>query len=186
LNVLGAENARVSFPWVRSTTKSQGGRPFSAQHTNAVRRPDSAARASEFGTVKRRTPKRTLTVSGPVAHLDRAPDYESGGREFESLRARQHLAPTYRTKNTAVLRNLQGTELVPILRLMHSCIGQWLAPGLATGMVAIDIVQELPNPYDRLKLEIVGSCFALGPRFWEFATTFTGVRVRRIGAFFEI
>src|SRR5580704_2983653 len=25
----------------------------------------------------------------PVAQLDRAPDYESGGREFESLRARQ-------------------------------------------------------------------------------------------------
>ena len=28
----------------------------------------------------------------PVAQLDRAPDYESGGQEFESLRARQHLA----------------------------------------------------------------------------------------------
>src|SRR5215212_9049681 len=27
----------------------------------------------------------------PVAQLDRAPDYESGGQEFESLRARQHL-----------------------------------------------------------------------------------------------
>src|SRR5271168_4234023 len=26
----------------------------------------------------------------PVAQLDRAPDYESGGREFESLRARQY------------------------------------------------------------------------------------------------
>ena len=25
----------------------------------------------------------------PVAQLDRAPDYESGGREFESLPARQ-------------------------------------------------------------------------------------------------
>ena len=46
-------------------------------------------RAGELGTVKRRTPKRALTVSGPVAQLDRAPDYESGGREFESLRARQ-------------------------------------------------------------------------------------------------
>jgi hypothetical protein len=30
-------------------------------------------------------------------------------------------------------------------------------------MAAIDIVHELPNPYDRLKLEIVGSCFALQP-----------------------
>src|SRR5665811_275846 len=84
----GPKDARVSFPWARSTTKSQGGRPFSAQHTNAVRRPDSAARANELGTVKRRTPKRTLTVSGPVAQLDRAPDYESGGQRFESVGAR--------------------------------------------------------------------------------------------------
>src|SRR5262245_20422213 len=28
-----------------------------------------------------------------VAQLDRAPDFESGGREFESLRARQKLSP---------------------------------------------------------------------------------------------
>jgi hypothetical protein len=30
-------------------------------------------------------------VFAPVAQLDRAPDYESGGREFESLRARHVL-----------------------------------------------------------------------------------------------
>ena len=30
--------------------------------------------------------------NAPVAQLDRAPDYESGGQEFESLRAR-HLTP---------------------------------------------------------------------------------------------
>jgi hypothetical protein len=29
------------------------------------------------------------TKNAPVAQLDRAPDYESGGQEFESLRARQ-------------------------------------------------------------------------------------------------
>src|SRR5215831_6446899 len=29
--------------------------------------------------------------SAPVAQLDRAPDYESGGQEFESLRARQQI-----------------------------------------------------------------------------------------------
>jgi hypothetical protein len=28
-------------------------------------------------------------AQAPVAQLDRAPDYESGGQEFESLRARQ-------------------------------------------------------------------------------------------------
>jgi hypothetical protein len=57
-----------------------------------------------------------------------AATYKSGGQEFESLRARQHLAPTFRAKNTVILRNLQGTKLAPILRLMRSCIGQWLAP----------------------------------------------------------
>src|SRR5207248_1301105 len=32
----------------------------------------------------------------PVAQLDRAPDYESGGQEFESLRARQQLERSVR------------------------------------------------------------------------------------------
>lgn len=32
--------------------------------------------------------------SAPVAQLDRAPDYESGGQEFESLRVR-HLIFSY-------------------------------------------------------------------------------------------
>jgi hypothetical protein len=34
-----------------------------------------------------------LAKDAPVAQLDRAPDYESGGQEFESLRAR-HFATT--------------------------------------------------------------------------------------------
>src|SRR5476651_1069048 len=38
----------------------------------------------------------SVPVSAPVAQLDRAPDYESGGREFESLRARHHLATIQR------------------------------------------------------------------------------------------
>jgi hypothetical protein len=33
--------------------------------------------------------RRLKPTQAPVAQLDRAPDYESGGREFESLRARQ-------------------------------------------------------------------------------------------------
>ena len=32
-----------------------------------------------------------MLARAPVAQLDRAPDYESGGQEFESLRARQQL-----------------------------------------------------------------------------------------------
>ena len=35
----------------------------------------------------------------PVAQLDRAPDYESGGQEFESLRARHYLASRFRAEN---------------------------------------------------------------------------------------
>lgn len=31
----------------------------------------------------------SMACCAPVAQLDRAPDYESGGQEFESLRARQ-------------------------------------------------------------------------------------------------
>ena len=32
--------------------------------------------------------------SAPVAQLDRVPDYESGGRRFESFRVRQHKGPS--------------------------------------------------------------------------------------------
>ena len=58
----------------------------------------------------------------PVAQLDRAPDYESGGWEFESLRARQkketgHLTAGF--QNSASLCYLYGqfskySELLPL------------------------------------------------------------------------
>jgi hypothetical protein len=44
--------------------------------------------------------------SAPVAQLDRAPDYESGGQEFESLRARQSFLKVIRTLS-------QSPALVP-------------------------------------------------------------------------
>jgi hypothetical protein len=43
-------------------------------------------------TARRRLGLAVAALKGtraPVAQLDRAPDYESGGQEFESLRARQ-------------------------------------------------------------------------------------------------
>src|SRR4051794_33843264 len=40
--------------------------------------------------------RRPLRPCAPVAQLDRAPDYESGGREFESLRARHFSMPKLR------------------------------------------------------------------------------------------
>lgn len=33
----------------------------------------------------------SMACCAPVAQLDRAPDYESGGQEFESLRARHSI-----------------------------------------------------------------------------------------------
>ncbi len=38
------------------------------------------------------SPQIAATWYAPVAQLDRAPDYESGGQEFESLRARHFYA----------------------------------------------------------------------------------------------
>ncbi len=37
-----------------------------------------------------------VCIGAPVAQLDRVPGYEPGGREFESLRARQFLCGTVR------------------------------------------------------------------------------------------
>ena len=48
----------------------------------------------------------------PITHnVAGAPDYESGGQEFESLRARQHLATAYRAKIIGLLRDLQGSRI---------------------------------------------------------------------------
>src|SRR3982074_841766 len=44
-----------------------------------------------------------LAKNAPVAQLDRAPDYESGGQEFESLRAR-HFGTELGTLKPTVLR----------------------------------------------------------------------------------
>src|SRR5262249_43682258 len=41
-----------------------------------------------------------LRPAAPVAQLDRAPDFESGGQEFESLRAR-HFGPEPGTRKPA-------------------------------------------------------------------------------------
>ena len=53
-----------------------------------------------FGCVSARWDIIFVLAQAPVAQLDRAPDYESGGQEFESLRARQQ-TPT----NTPFLRS---------------------------------------------------------------------------------
>jgi hypothetical protein len=52
--------------------------------------------------------------NAPVAQLDRAPDYESGGWEFDSLRARQtpsQAAVSYRIAAYTTLASLSSTAL---------------------------------------------------------------------------
>ena len=46
-------------------------------------------------------PVTPAAASAPVAQLDRAPDYESGGQEFESLRARHFPSRPARRLGTA-------------------------------------------------------------------------------------
>jgi hypothetical protein len=49
-------------------------------------------------------------AQAPVAQLDRAPDYESGGQEFESLRARQHYTGPFHAPGGAfALYQTQGS-----------------------------------------------------------------------------
>ena len=52
-----------------------------------------------------------MASRGSITHgVAGASDYESGGQEFESLRARHYLATTYRAKITGLLRHLQGSQ----------------------------------------------------------------------------
>jgi hypothetical protein len=53
-------------------------------------------------------PRRLSSIlAAPVAQLDRAPDYESGGQEFESLRAR-HGYVTHRQHRKNLIINRFG------------------------------------------------------------------------------
>src|ERR1700733_3431047 len=49
-----------------------------------------------------------LAKNAPVAQLDRAPDYESGGQEFESLRARH--SATIQNKATNLIGSIAATS----------------------------------------------------------------------------
>jgi hypothetical protein len=80
----------------------------------------------------------------PVAQLDRAPDYESGGQEFESLRARQHLAeivgnvlgmvvgnPSFRVRSAVKYPNFGCCSVLRRLRGMFLICGAECAAALA-------------------------------------------------------
>jgi hypothetical protein len=46
--------------------------------------------------------------SAPVAQLDRAPDYESGGQEFESLRARHGYLTHRHHRNNLIINHFEA------------------------------------------------------------------------------
>ena len=64
----------------------------------------------------------------PVAQLDRAPDYESGGQEFESLRAR-HLYQRFSclTFNILLPRNVVGKRMGSRI-IISECMPRWREP----------------------------------------------------------
>src|SRR5450759_3504685 len=82
-----------------SAVRIRSGAPFS-----------ETFRAIRTAIARRKVPMGDWAGTQADGSVSGAADYESGGQEFESLRARQHLAPTFRAKNTAILRNLQGTD----------------------------------------------------------------------------
>ena len=89
----------------------------------SARRLPWARRAYSYGA--RREPLHGFsraTRAAPVAQLDRAPDYESGGQEFESLRAR-HLVPVCKHRDGALwLARIafSRTFLLPCIRTWRS------------------------------------------------------------------
>jgi DNA-binding transcriptional LysR family regulator len=80
--------------------------------------------------------------NAPVAQLDRAPDYESGGREFESLRAR-HFGTKLGTPKPAVfaleaatsVRIMEFATLEAIVNCVGAGLGVTLLPRALIGQV---------------------------------------------------
>src|SRR5580692_1707644 len=62
------------------------------------------------------------TRKAPVAQLDRAPDYESGGQEFESLRARHYFCLQMRPTRweAGVITDADRSSQPEMLRLFIS------------------------------------------------------------------
>src|SRR6185295_12064383 len=59
----------------------------------------------------------------PVAQLDRAPDYESGGRRFESFRARHYLLNCQLVGPLVQVRAMRAHVLLPLLTLAGCASG---------------------------------------------------------------
>ena len=93
-------NARTGEPWrVRRGGRSYGGRAVAAGLWKKMRLERSRGLPGGEEPFRQRLRRRghlpDTSRQAPVAQLDRAPDYESGGQRFESFRAR-HLLPKTR------------------------------------------------------------------------------------------
>src|ERR1700754_5227666 len=64
---------------------------------------------------------RCLAKNAPVAQLDRAPDYESGGQEFESLRARHQVQKPLFYGNNSIVQWLRPAALVSSGGINDAC-----------------------------------------------------------------
>ncbi len=121
-----------SVPWAqrRSETvqKPAGSAPIRLScHCEAD--PIAMARSGRIaaGPAPRHRPFRRDAHDAPVAQLDRAPDYESGGQEFESLRARQtppnlRFSCTQPRQRTAAEFVVVGGVVFGGPRRSHQCI----------------------------------------------------------------
>jgi hypothetical protein len=81
--------------------------------------------SGQFAAVGARPYIYKSSLHAPVAQLDRAPGYEPGGREFESLRARQFQRLTALAVHRA-LRSDQGVTAVTVCKASGLC--SWTEP----------------------------------------------------------
>src|SRR5690606_4051264 len=108
-----------------------GGFPRARILVRHIRRPTVQKRKSRENQAKNHRSKRLAHIearrynppslqAAPVAQLDRAPDYESGGQRFESFRAR-HFSETNCIDRPALLR---AGALRPVMGAVASICGK--------------------------------------------------------------
>src|SRR6202012_4205037 len=85
--------------------RASGGTRANPSRGRLSRRGEAPLGRGGFGLPLARRLNRFAPSRAPVAQLDRAPDYESGGQEFESLRAHPFLLAS-----EASLEKLSATE----------------------------------------------------------------------------
>ncbi len=73
-------------------------------------------------------PARSIAANAPVAQLDRAPDYESGGQGFESLRV-YHF-------QSLVIKGLRGFFCKFLVKKLPDCRKMRVLTGSIAGSVA--------------------------------------------------